>query len=133
MKLGKTERDFVDSSRVARVATVGADGIPHNVPICPLLEGDKIYFGTESRSKKVRNILAHGNVAIVFDDYTESWAHLRGIMIQGRARVIGNTEFRKLHKKFYAKYLQYKSMAPLTERDTAIVEITPERKFSWGL
>ena len=133
VKLTKKERDFVDSLRVARLATVGAKGQTHNVPICPLLDRERIYVGSETGARKVRNLEANPRVAIVFDEYTEAWAYLRGIMIQGEARVVKPSEFRRLRKKMYAKYLRYESMAPLGARDSVILEITPRRKFSWGL
>lgn len=133
MKLTKAERDFINTARVARLATVDARGLPANVPICPLFDAGKIYLGTEARAKKIRNIQANPHVALAFDDYTDAWAYLRGIMIQGRARVVDRRQFRALRKKLYAKYLQYPVEAPLTERDAAIIEVTPEKKFSWGL
>jgi nitroimidazol reductase NimA-like FMN-containing flavoprotein (pyridoxamine 5'-phosphate oxidase superfamily) len=128
----KAEKEFIATARVVRIATVGADGVPHNVPVCPLLDRDRIYFGSEAEGKKVRNIRANPVVTLVFDDYTEDWAHLRGVMIQGRARIVNRQEFRTLRKRIYAKYLQYESSAALAEKEAAIVEITPERKFSWG-
>lgn len=133
MKWTKAEKDFVAPARVARLATVDAKGIPHNVPICPLLDKGKLYFGTEAGAKKARNIKANANVALVLDDYTEAWGNLRGIMIQGRARVVDTRKFRELRKKLYTKYLQYESTSPLTEGDAAIVEIIPQKKFNWGL
>jgi len=133
MKLTKRERDFINTARVARLATVDARGIPSNVPVCPLFDGGKIYLGTEARAKKIRNIQTNPHVALAFDDYTNAWAYLRGIMIQGPARVVNRREFRALRKKLYAKYLQYPVEAPLTEGAAAIVEVTPQRKFSWGL
>ena len=133
MKWRKAERDFVDSARVARVATVDAKGIPHNVPICPVFDNGKLYFGTEASAKKVWNIKANANVTLVFDDYTEAWEHLRGIMIQGQARVVNTQRFRAIRKKIYTKYLQYESTAALTEGDSTIIEITPRKKFAWGL
>jgi nitroimidazol reductase NimA-like FMN-containing flavoprotein (pyridoxamine 5'-phosphate oxidase superfamily) len=133
MQWSKREADFVGPQRVARLATVDQDGVPHNVPICPLLDNGKLYLGTEARARKVRNIKANPNVAIVFDDYTEAWGHLRGIMIQGKARVLASREFRRLRKKLYLKYLLYEDSAPLREAECAIIEIVPTKKFSWGL
>src|SRR5262245_52517505 len=133
MKLTKAEKDFVESMRVVRVATVDPDGIPHNVPVCPLMDKDRIYFGTELHARKLRNIKTNPRIALVFDEYTEAWAHLRGVMIQGTARIVNVAEFRRLRKRLYAKYPQYESEAALGERDSVIVELTPDRKFSWGL
>jgi nitroimidazol reductase NimA-like FMN-containing flavoprotein (pyridoxamine 5'-phosphate oxidase superfamily) len=133
MKLTAKEKDFVQCLRVARVATVSPDGVPHNVPVCPIFEKNKIYFGTERGARKVRNIEANPNVTIVFDEYTDAWEYLRGVMFQGKARIVNAKEFRELRKKIYDKYSQYQRAAPLGDRDSVIVEVTPERKFSWGI
>jgi nitroimidazol reductase NimA-like FMN-containing flavoprotein (pyridoxamine 5'-phosphate oxidase superfamily) len=133
MKLTTKEKDFAECLRVARVATVAPDGVPHNVPVCPVFDKNKIYFGTERGARKLRNIESNSNVTVVFDEYSEAWSNLRGIMFQGKARTLNAKEFRELRKKMYAKYPQYEQSAPLGERDSAIVEVTPKRKFSWGL
>ena len=133
MKLTTKEKEFAECVRVARAATVGSDNVPHNVPVCPVFEKNKIYFGTERKARKLRNIEENPNVTIVFDEYTEAWEYLRGIMFQGKARIVTAKEFRELRNKIYAKYSQYKKSAPLGERDSVIVEVTPERKFSWGI
>jgi nitroimidazol reductase NimA-like FMN-containing flavoprotein (pyridoxamine 5'-phosphate oxidase superfamily) len=133
MKLTAKEKAFVECVRVARLATVSSDGVPHNVPVCPVFERNKIYFGTERRAKKVRNIESNPSVTAVFDEYSEAWDYLRGVMFQGKARIVNAREFREFRKKIYAKYAQYERSAPLEERDSVIVEVTPEQKFSWGI
>jgi nitroimidazol reductase NimA-like FMN-containing flavoprotein (pyridoxamine 5'-phosphate oxidase superfamily) len=133
MKLTQTEKNFVQTMRVMRIATVDADGMPHTVPVCPVLNKDKIYFGTERNATKIHNIQTNPHIAVAFDEYSEAWDYLRGVMIQGTARVVDTTEFRRVRKQIYAKYPQYESEAALGERDSVIVEIKPERKFSWGL
>ena len=133
MKIKTKEKDFAESLRVARVATVASDGVPNNVPVCPLFDKNKIYFGTERSARKVRNIDDNPNVTVVFDEYSEAWNYIRGIMVQGKARIVNAKEFRQIRKKIYAKYSQYEQSSPLNERDSAIVEVTPERKFSWGI
>jgi len=133
MTLNKAERDFVESMRVVRVATVDPDGVAHNVPVCPLVQRDKIYFGTERTARKISNIQTNPNVTLVFDEYTEAWDYLRGVMIHGTARIVTTAEFRKFRKRIYGKYPQYESKAALGERDSVIVEVKPDRKFSWGL
>src|SRR5215813_7127448 len=99
MKLTTKEKDFAECLRVARVATIASDGIPHNVPVCPLFDKNKVYFGTERRARKVRNIESNPKVTMVFDDYTEAWNDLHGVMLQGKARIVNPKEFRELRKK----------------------------------
>jgi nitroimidazol reductase NimA-like FMN-containing flavoprotein (pyridoxamine 5'-phosphate oxidase superfamily) len=133
VKLTKKETEFVESVRVARVATVDAQGVPHNVPVCPVFLNGKIYFATEKKAKKLRNISANPNVTMVFDEYTEAWDYLRGVMIQGQARIVPTAEFSAKRKRIYEKYSQYESKAAIGARDSVIVEVQPDRKFSWGL
>jgi nitroimidazol reductase NimA-like FMN-containing flavoprotein (pyridoxamine 5'-phosphate oxidase superfamily) len=132
VKLNKKETEFVESMRVARVATVDSSGVPHNVPVCPWFENGKAYFATEKNSKKARNISANPHVTMVFDEYSEAWNYLRGVMIQGHARIIRAAEFQKIRKRIYEKYAQYESKSAIGERDSFIVEVEPDRKFSWG-
>ena len=133
MKLTKAEKDFVQSMRVVRVATVDPEGIAHNVPVCPVVDKESIYFASERNARKVRNIKTNPHMALVFDEYTEAWDYLRGVMIQGTARIVKAAEFRRLRKQIYAKYPQYESKAAIGERDSVIIELKPERKFSWGI
>jgi nitroimidazol reductase NimA-like FMN-containing flavoprotein (pyridoxamine 5'-phosphate oxidase superfamily) len=134
MRLKKVEREFVAYQRVCRVATVSRDGRPHNVPVCPILEGDRIYFASAADGVKVKNVRATSHVALVFDEYTEAWPGLKGILIWGTARVIeAGPMFRRIRKLLYQRYPQYESQAPLEERQSVIIEVAPARTFSWGL
>jgi len=134
MRLKKAEREFLAFQRVCRVATVSRNGVPHNVPVCPILEGDRIYFASESSAVKIRNIRATGHVALAFDEYTEAWAGLKGVLIRGTGRTIeAGPAFRRIRKLLYQRFPQYEGYAVLEEKETAIVEVTPTRTFSWGL
>jgi len=138
MRWTKSEKEFLSSARVARLATVDAHAVPSNVPICPLFVDGKLYIGTEANAKKVRNIKAIPNVALAFDDYSENWKQLRGIMIQGRATIMGSRgrdskRFRELRRKLYSKYPQFEVSSPLNEGESSIIEVKPEYKLSWGL
>jgi PPOX class probable F420-dependent enzyme len=132
MRWRKDEKEFVATARVARVATVDHRGTPHNVPVCPLLDGDTICFATEKGAKKLRNIEKNPQIALVFDDYTEGWDNLRGIMIQGTARPVPRGDFRRLRKRLYAKFQQYRSVSPIGASDSVIVRVSPSKKLTWG-
>ncbi len=134
MKLKKIERDFISLQRVLRIATVDKNGMPHNVPVCHVMDGDRIYFATGKKSKKIKNLKQNAKVALVCDEYSEIWSYLRGIFAQGETRVISKgQEFRKIRKLLYQKYPQYEAEATIEEGDTVIVEIIPQNIVSWGL
>jgi pyridoxamine 5'-phosphate oxidase family protein len=98
--------------QLGRIATVGADGTPHVVPVAWIYNAarDTIEIGGYEleRTKKFRDIARTERAAIVIDDLesTDPW-HPRGIEVRGRAEAIA--------------------------MPTALIRIYPERIVSWGL
>ena len=125
---------FIRSQRVARLASVGADGSPHNVPVCPVVVSSKVYFASAADARKVRNIQANPRVALTFDHYSENWQRLAGAMIVGTGVVsTQGAVFRRARQALYRKYRQYARIAPIAEGESIIVCVTPTASFSWGL
>ncbi len=58
-------REFLDRKLIARLATLGADGYPHNVPIWYMLEGDDIVFISDRSTRKTKNLVANSKAAVV--------------------------------------------------------------------
>ncbi len=79
---------------VARLATVGADGRPHVVPITFALQGDAIYFAVDAKPKRtrdlkrLRNIAANPAVSVLVDHYEDDWSRLWWVRVDGTARVV---------------------------------------------
>ena len=98
--------------QLGRIATVGADGTPHVVPVAWIYNAarDTIDVGGSEleRTKKFRDVARTGRAAIVIDDLasTDPW-HPRGIEVRGRGEAIA--------------------------LPTALIRIHPERIVSWGL
>jgi PPOX class probable F420-dependent enzyme len=125
--------EFVRWARVCRVATVSAEGVPHAVPVCHALNGQKLYIGSDDDATKVRNVQANPRVTVVVDEYSDHWGSLKGVMIQGRGRLIERgPPFSRARARLYEKYPQYPKEAALSASDSVIVEVTPMRVFTWG-
>jgi nitroimidazol reductase NimA-like FMN-containing flavoprotein (pyridoxamine 5'-phosphate oxidase superfamily) len=125
---------FIRSQRVARVATVGPGRTPHNVPVCVVFVSGRLYFASDKKARKVRNIHTHPMVALSFDEYRENWKHLAGAMVVGKAALVDHgAMFQRVRQALYRKYKQYARMAPIEEGDSVIVGVTPTETFSWGL
>ena len=126
--------EFIRWARVCRVATVSAEGVPHVVPVCHVLAGRKLYFGSGNDATKVRNLKANPRITVTVDEYSDHWAGLKGAMLQGRARLIERgPEFTRIRALLYEKYPQFPKEAALATSDSVIVEVTPSRVFTWGL
>ncbi len=133
-ELTEAQRDFVDLARVARLATVGSDGVPHNVPICPLFDDGRVYIAS-GINRKVHNLRGEPRVALVFDEYGEVWDDLKFVLVQGTAtEVEAGPRYAALRERFYTKYPQYPTMGGgIDQDDTAILEIAIERVVSDGV
>lgn len=101
-----------ESPRLARLATVGADGTPHVVPVGysynPELDALEVGGRNLTSSKKFRDAARRGRAAIVVDDVpsVSPW-RVRGIEVRGRAEAVAEPRPR--------------------------IRIHPERIVSWGL
>lgn len=98
--------------RLGRLATVGADGTPHVVPVgwTHNREYDTIDVSGRAleQTKKFRDVARSGRAAIVIDDLasTTPWRP-RAIEVRGRAEAIGGAQ--------------------------PVIRIHPARIVSWGL
>jgi len=133
MKLKKSLAEMIQCERVCRVATAGKGGMPRLVPVCHVLHNGKIYFASGDDGRKMKNLADNPRVTVTVDSYSDLWPALRGVMVQGTAKLIeGGPRFRRIRALLYKKYPQYPREAALSESDSVVVEVTPVRVFSWG-
>ena len=107
----------VASASVARLATVGADGRPHIVPICFALAERILYFAVDSKPKKtsnlkrLRNIAVNPAVSILVDHYEDDAAE--------KQKAIG---------LLVARYSQYRATKPAGP----VVAVAIARMSGWS-
>ncbi|MBI2320784.1 MAG: TIGR03668 family PPOX class F420-dependent oxidoreductase [Chloroflexi bacterium] len=131
------QRAFLDSQRVARLATVDDAGRPHVVPVCFAHHAGALYIAVDEKPKRgdpaalrrVRNILARPDVSVVADHYEEDWTRLRWLQVRGHAVLVVDTAERAgALAALRAKYPQYRAMALETR---PLIRVTPERVVEW--
>jgi len=104
------------------------------VPICAVATAGRIYFASDGRSRKVRNLRANPHAALAFDRYSENWKQLAGVMVVGTSTIIDQgAAFRRARQALYRKYRSYARVSPIQEGESVIVCITPTNSYSWGL
>ena len=128
-------RHRIDSAMVARLATVGADGRPHIVPITFALDEDTIFFAIDFKPKKtadlqrLRNIEANPSVSVLVDHYEEDWTKLWWVRADGSARiVIDGAIFERGISLLTQRYTQYRSARPAGP----MVSIAIQRMTAWS-
>ncbi|ROS44936.1 TIGR03668 family PPOX class F420-dependent oxidoreductase [Amycolatopsis thermoflava] len=112
------------ASRVARLATVSANGQPHLVPVTFAVSGDEIVFAVDHKPKsthalrRLANIAANPAVAFLADAYDEDWTRLWW----ARADGIATVEEPGPVPLLVAKYEQYARRPP--EGPVVITQVT---------
>lgn len=131
------ERALLDRARVARLATTGADGEPHVVPVVFALDDACLYTPLDDkpkradrhRLKRVRNLLENPKVAMVVDEYDEDWTRLAWVLVRGTAVLVERgPEHDAGVALLEGKYQQYRTM-PLSGRP--VIVVTPTKITSW--
>ena len=137
--LTETEARFARAQRVARLATVDAQGRPHLIPVCYAFDGALFYTPLDDKPKRVadwqlqrvRNISAQAAVALLIDRYEDDWSRIGYLLVRGRAALLAAEDTRVARglTLLRERYRQYRTMA--LENHLMIV-ITPQRVTSWG-
>jgi len=125
------------AARVARLATVRADGRPHLVPIVFAFDGELVRAIADPKPKRGLDLLRHRNIAanpavsVLVDEYTESWRSIWWVRADGMGRVVEDGPERdEAIRQLRAKYPQY---AEWSEPFGSATIITVERIASWTL
>jgi len=85
-------RDYLAEGHTMTFVTNGAKGFPHAVAMFYALDDDlTIRFATYASSQKVKNLERDPKVTLLVETGT-AYSELRGVMIQGRARIENDLE-----------------------------------------
>jgi PPOX class probable F420-dependent enzyme len=125
-------RALFAAARVARLATVGADGRPHLVPIVFAVDGDTVHTAVDAKPKRtaalqrLANIAAQPAVSLLADHYEDDWSRLWWVRADGAATVRGHDE--RALALLAARYPQYRPEPP----DGPFISIAIERWTGWA-
>ncbi len=129
---------FVESHRVARLATVSPAGSPHVIPVCFALTGESVYITIDQKPKRdhskplqrLRNIAANPSVALIVDHFEEDWTQLGWVMLRGEAEVLESGEEHDAAQTLLkSRYPQYREMELGA---LPVIAIRVSRVTAWG-
>ena len=127
-------KEFLRSQKILRLATIDSSGNPHIVPVWYMYVNKKFYVGTNTETKKAKNIKKNPKVSFCVDTGIKS-PGIFGVMGVGRARLIlkkGRVE--QLAKKILLRYfenLKNQSAQQLLNQTDCVIEITPKNITNW--
>ena len=138
MLVSKIHRQFLESQKIAHLATIDDLGDPHVVPVCFALSADHCFVCLDAKPKtvppiqlkRVRNILQHPTVCLIADHYSDDWSQLGFVMIRGVASILeygsSHNEAIRLLKNRYPQYLV------MGIEDLPVISIAIANVTSWG-
>ncbi len=126
-------RERFAAARVARLATAGADGQPHLVPVVFAVEGDTVYIAVDrkpkrtTRLRRLRNVAENPAVSLLADHYEDDWDRLWWVRADGRGRVLegSDPEARRAIERLRARY-------PQQEATGTVLAVDVERWAGWA-
>lgn len=139
MRLSAEARDFLDRHPVGHLATAGADGAPHVVPVCFARIGERIWFVADDKPKRhgpralrrLANIAVNPRVALVVDDYDDDWTRLAYLLVHcDAAPVVEAAEYTAALEALQTRYPAYRRM-PLAPTTHPMIRLQPRRWHLW--
>jgi PPOX class probable F420-dependent enzyme len=133
-------RRFLEAHRVGHLATAGADGAPHVIPVCYALDDDAVYVVADLKPKRgparalrrLRNVRANPRAALVVDDYDDDWTRLAWVLVRGAARELDDaTAHARALELLRARYAQYRAMTLDDPSAHPILRLAAERVVHW--
>ena len=125
-------RDRLDRWPVARLATIGASGRPHQVPVVFARVAESLWSPVDGKPKagselaRVRNIRERPEVTLLLDEYTDDWKRLWWIRVDADGRVVRpqapqeDASFLAAQEALKAKYPQYEDVPLVTSTPTLL-------------
>ena len=112
-------RRRVSEARSGVLSTVTAQGQPHAVPCCFVLDGEVVYSAVDAKPKstlalrRLDNLAAHRQACLLVDCYEDDWSKLWWIRLDCSGRVLADGDERdRALDLLAAKYPQYRSARP---------------------
>ena len=116
----------------AVLSTLDKDGFPHSVPLGYFRLGRDVVMGVRDGTRKVANVERNPNVSVLLEDGS-TMADIRGVMLQGRARIVREPgEALELARAGARARGVPESEWPTAPRPgAAYIRMTPVRTLSW--
>jgi PPOX class probable F420-dependent enzyme len=122
------------AARVARLATVSGEGVPHLVPVVFAVVGSRVLIAVDGKPKRTRSLRRLANIAddpavcLLADEYAEDWSELWWVRADGRAVVRDDDgALAEARSALGARYPQHVADPPAGP----VIEVTVARWSGW--
>ena len=126
---------FLREERTCRVATVGADGRPHNTPLWFVWDGSALWLNSIVKSQRWTDLVRNPQVSIIVDG-GHDFGELRGAELIGKVKQVGeaprtsipDASLEEPERLFGDKYV---GGTFVSDGRHAWLKVSPEKIVSW--
>ena len=127
--------ELLVEEKILHLATIDDKNNPHVVPVWFMYKKNSIFIGTNTRTRKAKNITKNSKVSFCADRGIKA-PDIRGMMGKGDARLIHEKQkVKKLAEEILLRYfssLEDKSAQKLLNDTDCIIKIIPEQMRYWN-
>lgn len=126
--LSKVISDYISKCKSCTIATVGLDAEPDASTVFFASSGLDIYFNTSKDSRKIKNIEANQQVAIVMQKNPEPKTdqEISGIQYNGIAKILSESEYTSVPRGVISRHKAFNSVKP---GNSVIVKVTATKVY----
>jgi hypothetical protein len=126
---------FLHEERTCRVATVGADGRPHNTPLWFVWDGSALWLNSIVKSQRWTDLIRNPQVSIIVDA-GHDFGELRGAELIGKVEQVGeaprtSTPDADLEEPEHLFGDKYVGGTFVSDGRHAWLKLSPEKIVSW--
>jgi len=115
--------------RNAIVGTLNRDGTIHMTPVWFLYEDGRLYFETNSATRKARNVSERHALTVLVPGSNKD------VIAMGEGRVLHGEEGSEINRRIRAKYVTEEGQGPVgaffDQLDDVAIELTPVSVATW--
>ena len=135
LDLSERAHRLLTDTPIGHLATAGADGDPHAIPICFVTTGNLVYSVIDEKPKRtrhlrrVRNIEENGRATLIVDRYDDDWTQLGWVMLRADAAILPlGDEHATALALLRERYHQYRDMAL---EEAPLLRLDVQRATEW--
>jgi PPOX class probable F420-dependent enzyme len=130
-------QELLNRRAIAGLATHNDDGSIHLTAVWFLYETGRIYIGTQSQTRKARNLRARPCTSLMVD-VREPGAE-RGVTAAGTATLVSGTRAAEIITRIHRRYLSAAALSDprvgpvFASMDDVAIELVPKKWTSWDM
>jgi nitroimidazol reductase NimA-like FMN-containing flavoprotein (pyridoxamine 5'-phosphate oxidase superfamily) len=130
--------ELLNEAVLARIGTARRNQ-PHVVPVWFLWDGEAIWISAFSSTRKVKDLCANPNLAVLIEPRDPADSHIQGVLFEGPVEVIAapRSLVEEMALRIYTRYMGPEGvLAPepqswILDPENTLIKLKPRKKYVW--